>query len=91
MVRFAQSRVSWGDAMKYRLLVLCMVLAVTGCKSNNLPPSQMLFEPGPGVGGPGPGVMMGPGAPGGMGLPASDREGCPLVKPRRLPLLVPTV
>src|SRR6185295_14135483 len=25
---------------------------------NNLPPAQMLMEPGPGVGGPGPGVMM---------------------------------
>ena len=24
---------------------------------NNLPPAQMLMEPGPGVGGPGPGIM----------------------------------
>ncbi len=68
MVRFAQSRVRWGDTMKYHLLFLCMVLAVTGCKSNNLPPAQMMFEPGPGVAGPGPGVMMGPGGPGGMGM-----------------------
>ncbi|HTU27449.1 MAG TPA: hypothetical protein VMF30_18710 [Pirellulales bacterium] len=27
---------------------------------NNLPPAEMLMEPGPGVGGPGPGVMMPP-------------------------------
>ncbi len=27
--------------------------------SNNLPPAERLMEPGPGVGGPGPGVMMG--------------------------------
>lgn len=61
MVRFAQSQVRWGDTMRLQLALLCTVLAVTGCKSNNLPPAQMLFEPGPGVGGPGPGVMM-PGA-----------------------------
>lgn len=34
--------------------------------SHNLPPAQMLLEPGPGVGGPGPGVMnVGTGAPAG--------------------------
>jgi len=42
--------------------VLCTVAAVsaTGCagfKEHNLPPVQQLLEPGPGVGGPGPGVI----------------------------------
>jgi hypothetical protein len=37
----------------------------------NLPPSQMLLEPGPGVGGPGPGVLM-PEPIGPMHLPASQ-------------------
>lgn len=47
-------------------MVGCQVPAVrTGLPvSHNLPPAQMLHEPGPGVGGPGPGVLaaMGPGA-----------------------------
>ncbi|MDZ7616113.1 MAG: hypothetical protein U1E05_03865, partial [Patescibacteria group bacterium] len=41
--------------------VLALLVAVTGCmgpRKQNLPPAQMLMEPGPGVGGPGPGVMM---------------------------------
>lgn len=41
--------------------VLALLAAVTGCtgpQKQNLPPAQMLMEPGPGVGGPGPGVMM---------------------------------
>jgi hypothetical protein len=43
--------------------VLLLVLAVVavGCHSpikNNLPPSEMLMHPGPGVDGPGPGVMV---------------------------------
>jgi len=41
-------------------LLVCL-LAVAGCKGpfkNNLPPAQMLLEPGPGVGGPGPGVSV---------------------------------
>ena len=33
--------------------------------SHNLPPAQMLMEPGPGVGGPGPGVLMASSARGG--------------------------
>lgn len=43
------------------VLVLALLAAVTGCTGpakQNLPPAQMLMEPGPGVGGPGPGVMM---------------------------------
>ncbi|MDG2207366.1 MAG: hypothetical protein P8K78_05635 [Pirellulales bacterium] len=45
-------------------LTFALILAVAagGCGRhhvNNLPPSQMLMEPGPGVGGPGPGVMLG--------------------------------
>ncbi|HMO12719.1 MAG TPA: hypothetical protein PKD64_15895 [Pirellulaceae bacterium] len=54
-------------------MVGCQVPAVrSGLPvSHNLPPAQMLHEPGPGVGGPGPGVIaaMSPGGPmgGGMG------------------------
>ena len=50
--------------MKIRLLLCIMSLAVaitaTGCvfpKAHNLPPASTLLEPGPGVGGPGPGVL----------------------------------
>ncbi|QDU27465.1 hypothetical protein ETAA8_25530 [Anatilimnocola aggregata] len=49
--------------MKIRLLLCIMSLAVvtaTGCvfpKAHNLPPASQLLEPGPGVGGPGPGVL----------------------------------
>lgn len=49
--------------MKIRLLLCLMSLAVftaTGCvfpKAHNLPPANTLLEPGPGVGGPGPGVL----------------------------------
>ena len=42
------------------LLVACVTVA--GCRTpfnkNNLPPANMLMHPGPGVDGPGPGVMM---------------------------------
>jgi len=47
--------------MKYVLTLLTMVAAVSGCKSpfkNNLPPAEQIMHPGPGVDGPGPGVMM---------------------------------
>ena len=40
---------------------LVMVVAVAGCKGplqQNLPPAERLMHPGPGVDGPGPGVMM---------------------------------
>jgi len=46
------------------LLIVCV--AAIGCTrplKNNLPPAQMMMEPGPGVGGPGPGVMIPPSAP----------------------------
>ena len=49
------------------LMMLALAVLATGCQvpvartgipvSNNLPPAQMLLEPGPGVGGPGPGVL----------------------------------
>ena len=42
------------------LLTLAAGLATVGCafpKAHNLPPAQRLLEPGPGVGGPGPGVL----------------------------------
>src|SRR5690242_18896750 len=57
-----------GDSMKYPLTLLCVFVAVFGCKSpftNNLPPAQQIMHPGPGVDGPGPGVMM-LGEPGGV-------------------------
>ena len=40
--------------------LLVMVMAAVGCHkpvAHNLPPSEMLAQPGPGVGGPGPGVF----------------------------------
>lgn len=50
--------------MKIRLSLWILTAAVAftalGCafpKAHNLPPAQQLFEPGPGVGGPGPGVL----------------------------------
>lgn len=48
--------------MRFFVVSLMIVtVALVGCKGpcrNNLPPAQRLMEPGPGVGGPGPGVMM---------------------------------
>ncbi len=41
--------------------LLIVAVAIAGCTGpfkQNLPPAQMLMEPGPGVGGPGPGIMM---------------------------------
>lgn len=73
--------------------MLLAVAALVGCQvpvtrsglpvSHNLPPAQMLAEPGPGVGGPGPGVMamrvpqtqagvaMNSGSPYGMATPST--------------------
>src|SRR6188472_3373261 len=42
-------------------ILVAVALAVPGCavpRAHNLPPAQQLLEPGPGVGGPGPGVLM---------------------------------
>jgi hypothetical protein len=42
------------------VLMLAAAFAAAGCafpKAHNLPPAQQLLEPGPGVGGPGPGVL----------------------------------
>lgn len=47
--------------MRYRMALFCAVAALAGCKapfSKNLPPAEQLMHPGPGVDGPGPGVMM---------------------------------
>ncbi|MEX2188804.1 MAG: hypothetical protein WD875_18490 [Pirellulales bacterium] len=59
------------------IVLLAVVSSTVGCfrlpgGKHNLPPAQMLMEPGPGVGGPGPGVMGGQssmmlGGPGGGG------------------------
>jgi hypothetical protein len=47
--------------MKYRLALFGAVLACCGCAlpfKYNLPPSEQIMHPGPGVDGPGPGVMI---------------------------------
>jgi len=47
--------------MRYRMALFCAVAALAGCKApftKNLPPAEQLMHPGPGVDGPGPGVMM---------------------------------
>lgn len=57
--------------MKFRWAFLCAIAAVCGCRvpfaGHTLPSQQMMMHPGPGVDGPGPGVMtigdMGPAAP----------------------------
>lgn len=44
----------------WMMAIVAMALAMPGCavpKAHNLPPAQQLLEPGPGVGGPGPGVL----------------------------------
>ncbi|HVX15297.1 MAG TPA: hypothetical protein VHC22_29175 [Pirellulales bacterium] len=43
------------------MALFCAIAALAGCKapfSKNLPPAQQIMHPGPGVDGPGPGVMM---------------------------------
>jgi len=57
--------------MKYRWAFMCAIAAVCGCRvpfvGHTLPSQQMMMHPGPGVDGPGPGVMtisdMGPTMP----------------------------
>jgi hypothetical protein len=72
--------------MKIRLLLCIMSLAVltaTGCvfpKAYNLPPAQQLLEPGPGVGGPGPGV-----------IPANAAANMGVPGPAMIPVSMPTV
>ena len=50
-----------GDMMRLLILLVSITaVAISGCHAplhDNLPPANMLMEPGPGVGGPGPGVM----------------------------------
>ncbi len=63
--------------MKKRLFstAVCLLAMMAGVKCSaqhhlayNLPPAQRLLEPGPGVGGPGPGVLMPPAGMGGGGI-----------------------
>ena len=48
----------------YPLLSILVIVAITAMpgggfnKQHNLPPAQQMMQPGPGVGGPGPSVMM---------------------------------
>lgn len=54
--------------MKRMLALVLALVAATGCHHrarHNLPPAAQLMHPGPGVDGPGPGVMMMGGGPGG--------------------------
>jgi hypothetical protein len=67
-----------GDLMKLRasLTLLCAALAasVAGCvfpKQYNLPPAERLMRPGPGVDGPGPGVLPPAMPPGFMPIPTA--------------------
>ncbi len=73
-------------------LMAATAMIATGCVPvrHNLPPEQMMLEPGPGVGGPGPGVMgsppfggqmMGGGMGGPMGGPACGPMGGPMGAP----------
>lgn len=46
--------------MRFAVCVMALLVAIGGCKGpchQNLPPAEMLMHPGPGVDGPGPGVM----------------------------------
>jgi hypothetical protein len=70
-------RLEGGNAMKKRLFTVAIALLamVAGAKCSaqhhlayNLPPAQRLMEPGPGVGGPGPGVLMPSAGMGGGGI-----------------------
>ncbi|MBN1910908.1 MAG: hypothetical protein JW818_14275 [Pirellulales bacterium] len=47
--------------MRYLVVVLAAAVALAGCHApckTNLPPAERMMHPGPGVDGPGPGVMM---------------------------------
>lgn len=46
--------------MKYQMVMMTLFVAAAGCQTavNNLPPASQLMHPGPGVDGPGPGVLM---------------------------------
>jgi hypothetical protein len=58
------------------LAALLTAVGCTGAKmAYNLPPSQQLMEPGPGVGGPGPGVIPVPGQPSYGAMQASYVDG----------------
>jgi hypothetical protein len=51
-----------GLLMRYGIGLLVLAVAAAGCRgpihnNSNLPPAERLLRPGPGVGGPGPGVM----------------------------------
>ncbi len=62
--------------MKYQMVALCLILAVSGCKvplAHNLPPAEQIMHPGPGVDGPGPGVMI-PGGGAAFPFPAQRRR-----------------
>lgn len=49
--------------MRYAVVLMIVAVGLAGCKGprmNNLPPAQMMMHPGPGVDGPGPGVLQMP-------------------------------
>lgn len=53
-------------SMSHWIMLIAVAGIATGCAHNrsyNLPPAERLMHPGPGVGGPGPGVLAPPAAP----------------------------
>ncbi len=75
-------------------LLAATAIHTTGCVPvrHNLPPEQQLMEPGPGVGGPGPGVLGAPAvAPGMMGGPmmGASMMGSPMMAPPMMPAPTP--
>lgn len=66
--------------MRYGMPLAIAVLMATGCHYN-APPATQMMHPGPGVGGPGPGVMMlgaagGPASAAGLGGGGACAPGC---------------
>jgi len=62
------------------MMGLAVLLAASDCMANrayNLPPAQRLMEPGPGVGGPGPGVLSPMATRGGGGISPAMAMGGP--------------
>lgn len=69
--------------MKYQMALLSVLVATAGCRmpfSNNIPPAEEIMHPGPGVDGPGPGVLM-LGDPSGIEAPTGGSSQLTFVGP----------